>query len=475
VAKPGVYNYDANGNMTYAPSKNGTVKYNYLNLPERVTLGSKGNIYYHYNAAGTKLAKYVENSTSSTNTTTEYIGNRVYTNGQLSFFSTEEGRAIPIKDGANTRWHFEYNLKDHLGNTRVTFGGSNIPGATDIVQTSNYYPFGLVMNQNNYNTGGNSYQQNKYLYNGKELQTNEFEGGGLDWYDYGARFYDPAIGRWHCIDPMAEKYASLSTYDYVGGNPINRYDPNGMDWYMTETDSSYQYMWVDSQNETYKKDGATYQNVGSTFSINYGGRYFHYYQNYQVASSAGAINVRDFVLGNQNITNQLINKLDDKYATQLFAQAVNHAINTDGTATALTTLAVPASIIGAIEAAPFLLRNSKYLKNFIDLKGGGVEYFNQLIKSGFNPAEAAKNFNFTSLLGGKYGQYGGIASSMLVQDASIQNGVVMHNLDAGIVSRGVAASFGAYTGSQFGKMDKNFGTTYSIVLGILMGNINVGE
>jgi len=274
---------------------------------------------------------------------------------------------------------------------------------------------------------------------------------------------------------MAEKYASLSTYDYVGGNPINRFDPNGMDWYMTETDSSYSYVWVDSQDETYKKDGATYQNVGSTFSINYGGRYFHYYQNYQVANSAGAINVMDFVLNNQNITNQLINKLDDKYATQLFAQAVNHAINTDGTATALTTLAIPASIIGAIEATPFLLRNSRYLKNFIDLKGGGVEYFNQLVKSGFDPVAAAKNFNFTSLLGGKYGQYGGIASSMLIRDASIQNGVVMHNMDAGIVSRGVAASFGAYTGSQFGKINTKFGNAYSILFGIILGNVNTGE
>ncbi len=217
---------------------------------------------------------HIAKTTSSS--TSDYIGPIQYENTKLAFIMLPDGRAVKTGTG----WNHEYFHKDHLGNnstyTSYQFGfktisglalnsfeklalnitipasydngylytyvtnESNVPTASSVyfddvsvrhwqttqalqvTQVTEYYPFGLAINPLAYSR--NSVNKNDYLYNGKELQ-DDF---GLGWMDYGARMYDPALGRWSSVDPMAEKMRRHSPYNYAFDNPVIFIDPDGM-------------------------------------------------------------------------------------------------------------------------------------------------------------------------------------------------------------------------------------------------------
>jgi RHS repeat-associated protein len=122
-----------------------------------------------------------------------------------------------------------YPYKDHLGNVRLSYGDSDSNGSidanTEIISEKNYYPFGLTHSgYNNVISGNSNAAAEKLGFGGKELQKEL----GLDWYDVSARNYDPALGRWMNVDPLAEQMPSWSLYNYVFNNPINLVDPTGM-------------------------------------------------------------------------------------------------------------------------------------------------------------------------------------------------------------------------------------------------------
>ena len=98
-----------------------------------------------------------------------------------------------------------------------------------LLEQKDYYAFGLEipgLSTQAFKPGG--YTANRYKYNGKELQSNEFlDGTGLMDYDYGARMYDPAIGRWIKTDSKAELYFATSPYAYALNQPTNAVDPDG--------------------------------------------------------------------------------------------------------------------------------------------------------------------------------------------------------------------------------------------------------
>nr|WP_315218679.1 RHS repeat-associated core domain-containing protein [uncultured Flavobacterium sp.] len=225
--------YDANGNMITDKNKGiTTIIYNHLNLPTKITIGMN-NVWYLYNALGQKVKKTVstmDNSSSQTFAITDYLGGFQYTEVSTKtrrgstvdptkssrFFPTAEGYYDFLKNS------YVFNYTDHLGNVRLSYEKDATTGLLKILEESNYYPFG--MKHSGYNNG--TLQANyKYKYNGKELQDEL----GLNFYDYGARNYDPALGRWMNIDPLAEKYYNFTPYNYAVNNPVFFVDPDGRD------------------------------------------------------------------------------------------------------------------------------------------------------------------------------------------------------------------------------------------------------
>ncbi|RMG43055.1 MAG: hypothetical protein D6732_00495 [Methanobacteriota archaeon] len=165
-----------------------------------------------YNQAGERIKKH-----SDTNGTLYYIrgvdGQVVAlldeNDNPLFYNIADVGRFVPGTNGSSY-----YYLTDHLGSIRVIVDESgNVVGYTD------YYPFGMAMPGRVMSNLSNDF----YKYNAKQLDDDY----GLNWHDYGWRPYDAEIGRWVRVDPLAEKYPSLSAYVFVANNPLNLIDPNG--------------------------------------------------------------------------------------------------------------------------------------------------------------------------------------------------------------------------------------------------------
>jgi RHS repeat-associated protein len=228
------YSYDANGNMTTDNNKNITaITYNHLNLPTKITFGTTGNIVYFYNATGQKVQKIV-NETGKTQIITDYLGGYQYESNALKFFPTAEGYV----EVSGSSFNYIYQYKDHLGNIRLSYQDKDNNGSvntSEIIQENNYYAFGLT--QKGYN-GIVIGIDNKLKYNGKEFQDENIGGSQLNLYDYGARNYDPALGRWMNIDPLSETSRRFSPYTYALNNPVFFIDPDGMEAQQTYTHNS---------------------------------------------------------------------------------------------------------------------------------------------------------------------------------------------------------------------------------------------
>ncbi len=228
--------YNANGALIKDTGRDiVAVSYNWLNLPDTIQFGNGNAIYYTYSATGQKLrVKHVTaragivvpmgqvyslNPSQILSTLqTDYVGNTIHENGHLKMVLFPGGYAryalMPNENGlfGCSALNYYYN-KDYLGNNR------DVIGEDGEIQRTEYGSFGTPYPQDPAISGVQPFK-----YNGKEFDKMH----GLNWYDYGARMYDPVLSRFHTMDPLAEKYYSVSPYAYCLNNPILYADWWGM-------------------------------------------------------------------------------------------------------------------------------------------------------------------------------------------------------------------------------------------------------
>jgi RHS repeat-associated protein len=226
------YGYDANGNLTSDPYKNLSIAYNHLNLPKQA-----GGLNIVYDASGRKWRQY------GTGYTREYISGLEFEDGDLVAAVVGDGRLVigettyrdKTATGGVPTVHAEYWHKDHLGNVRLTFADLNQDGIVaivddastphhdvEILQENDYYSFGLRYPGEL--CRADTTPVNRYRYNGKELVGDL----GLNWYAYGARYYDAAIGRFTGVDPIADQFPWVNTYNYAENEPVGSIDLHGL-------------------------------------------------------------------------------------------------------------------------------------------------------------------------------------------------------------------------------------------------------
>lgn len=235
VGQSANYQYNADGDLIYDPYKGIGIDFNSKGLAFNISSSlSGGNIRMEYDASGKmQIKETIENGTQLKEF---YIDDYVFESidgGDVHFKELyfEYGRVSenPTKEG----YIAHYKLTDHLGNTRIVFADLDGNGKIEQNGTQNevlfeehYYPFGMSFGNVLWRTPeGKSFKPN---FNGKEKVT----ALNLQQLLFGARNYDPAVGRWWSVDLLAMLAPDKTPYHFVSNNPINRIDPLGLTDYI---------------------------------------------------------------------------------------------------------------------------------------------------------------------------------------------------------------------------------------------------
>lgn len=187
----------------------GSITYIYLATGEKIMASSSVSLRRSLNPA--EIAGGVSTMASTDrDEATFYFGNIIYK-------TTPEGEPyldkILIDNGYIKDGEYYFYIKDHLGNNRATaFSTGSVKGMDD------YFPYGMPVIDSKWGKNPQAYR-----FGGKELERLM----GLNLYDFQARWHDPALGRFMSVDPLCEKYYSISPYAYCANNPINAIDLRG--------------------------------------------------------------------------------------------------------------------------------------------------------------------------------------------------------------------------------------------------------
>ena len=230
--------YNANGSLVTDTGRGVMyIDYDDNGMPRRIQFADGSVTEYVYTATGRKLRAIYYTAVPGITVTSghthqltdaeilskdsiDYLGSLMMENGTPAQYLFPGGYCSLSGNSGNASVAFHYYNQDHLGNNREVVAEDGT-----LEQVTHYYPYGAPFCERTTAGVNTNATLQRFKYNGKELDLMH----GLKWYDYGARMYDPILLTWNSIDPLCEKYYSISPYAYCGNNPVNVIDPIGLE------------------------------------------------------------------------------------------------------------------------------------------------------------------------------------------------------------------------------------------------------
>lgn len=219
----GIYTYYPDGSLKSDANEGiSLIIYDtFLRQPKEVQLTDGRKIKNFYDGSGRMLKTDYLSAVDVLIESWDYMGDMIFRNDTAHQLNNVGYRMIlekPATGGDFSQWNYEFDYQDHLGNTRVSYKDSS----GHLIKTAEtaFDPWGVRLN----GVGSVNGFQNRWEMQGKERE----QTFGLNRVNFGARVYNPTIGRFDRVDPLAEIMPQISVYAYNYNNPVKFIDPDGL-------------------------------------------------------------------------------------------------------------------------------------------------------------------------------------------------------------------------------------------------------